>query len=82
MMEVPAKLDGLEMTNHLKDLFSDVAKREMMLHSIVTISGDCVVWKLRHHFEVFHHALGYISSFALMVSLIVSYLQSCVICPT
>ncbi len=52
VMEVPAKLDGLEMTNHLKDLFADVAKREMMLHSVVTIAGSAVVWKWKHNFEV------------------------------
>ncbi|KAH9559087.1 hypothetical protein CY35_06G041300 [Sphagnum magellanicum] len=52
VMEVPTKLDGLEMTNHLKDLFADVAKREMMLHSLVTIAGSAVVWKWKHNFEV------------------------------
>jgi hypothetical protein len=53
VMEVPAKLDGLKMTNHLKDLFADVTKREMTLNSVVTISGCAVVWKWKHNFEVF-----------------------------
>lgn len=52
VIEVPAKLDGLKMTNHVKDLFQDVTKREMVMNSVVTIAGDAVVWKLRHHFEV------------------------------
>jgi LEA14-like dessication related protein len=52
VMEVPAKLDGLKMTNHLKDLFADVTKREMTLNSVVTISGCAVVWKWKHNFEV------------------------------
>jgi hypothetical protein len=52
VMEVPAKLDGLKMTNHLKDLFADVTKREMTLNSVVTISGCAVVWRLKHNFEV------------------------------
>ncbi|KAL3690503.1 hypothetical protein R1sor_016812 [Riccia sorocarpa] len=49
---VPCKLDGLEMTNHVKDLFKDVTKREMMLHSVVTIAGHARVWKWTHNFEV------------------------------
>jgi hypothetical protein len=53
VMEVPAKLDGLKMTNHLKDLFADVTKREMTLNSVVTISGCAVVWRWKHNFEVF-----------------------------
>jgi len=52
VIEVPAKLDGLKMTNHVKDLFQDVTKREMVMNSVVTIAGDAVVWKLKHHFEV------------------------------
>lgn len=51
-MELPCKLDGLELTNHIKDLFCDVTKREMMLHSVVTISGESLVWKWRHPFQV------------------------------
>ncbi|KAL2610660.1 hypothetical protein R1flu_029233 [Riccia fluitans] len=49
---VPCKLDGLEMTNHVKDLFKDVTKREMTLHSVVTIAGRARVWKWTHNFEV------------------------------
>jgi len=52
VMELPCKLDGLELTNHIKDLFCDMTKREMMLHSVVTISGESLVWKWRHPFQV------------------------------
>ncbi|KAG6545398.1 hypothetical protein Mapa_012997 [Marchantia paleacea] len=52
VIEVPCKLDGLEMTNHVKDLFKDVTKREMTLHSVVTIAGHARVWKWTHNFEV------------------------------
>lgn len=51
-MELPCKLDGLELTNHIKDFFCDVTKREMMLHSVVTISGESLVWRWRHPFQV------------------------------
>ncbi|KAI5064308.1 hypothetical protein GOP47_0020978, partial [Adiantum capillus-veneris] len=53
VLEVPAKLDGLEMTNHLKKLLSDVRKREMILHSVVTIKGNARLWSWTHQFEVF-----------------------------
>lgn len=53
ILAIPAKLDGLEATNHLKDLFLDAASREMVLHAKATINGDIAVWKYRHHFEVF-----------------------------
>ncbi|MCO5601348.1 hypothetical protein L7F22_055468 [Adiantum nelumboides] len=52
VLEVPAKLDGLEMTNHLKQLLSDVRNREMTLHSVVTIKGNARLWKWTHPFEV------------------------------
>jgi LEA14-like dessication related protein len=49
---VPAKLNGLELTTHVLQLLSDIAKREMVLNSVVTISGYVKVWKLYHDFEV------------------------------
>ncbi|CAM6099970.1 unnamed protein product [Calypogeia fissa] len=52
VLEVPCKLDGLEMTNHVTDLFKDVTKREMNLHSVVTIAGRARLWKWTHNFEV------------------------------
>ncbi|XP_024527250.1 uncharacterized protein LOC9652780 [Selaginella moellendorffii] len=52
ILRVPAKLDGLQVTNHVKDLIKDVYKREMLLHSTVTICGAARVWKWRHKFEV------------------------------
>ena len=52
MIEIPAKLDGLKVTEHVTELFQDVAKREMVMSSVVTIAGDAIVWKIRHHWEV------------------------------
>jgi hypothetical protein len=49
---VPAKLNGLELTTHVLQLLSDIAKREMVLNSVVTISGFVKVWKLYQDFEV------------------------------
>lgn len=53
VMELRCKLDGLELTNHIKDLFCDVTKREMWLHSVVTITGESLVWRWRHPFKVY-----------------------------
>ncbi|KAH7373729.1 hypothetical protein KP509_17G072000 [Ceratopteris richardii] len=52
VLKVVAKLDGLEMTNHLAQLVSDVKNREMNLHSVVTIKGNARLWKWTHAFEV------------------------------
>lgn len=52
VIEIPAKLDGLKITEHVTELFQDVAKREMVMSAVVTIAGDAIVWKIRHHFEV------------------------------
>lgn len=53
VLDVTAKLDGLEMTNHLKQLLLDVRNREMTLHSVVTIKGNARLWKWTHRFEVY-----------------------------
>lgn len=52
VIEIPAKLDGLKMTEHVTELFQDVTKREMVMNSVVTIAGDAIVWKIKNHFEV------------------------------
>uniref|UniRef100_A0A7I4C3I2 Water stress and hypersensitive response domain-containing protein n=1 Tax=Physcomitrium patens TaxID=3218 RepID=A0A7I4C3I2_PHYPA len=52
VIEIPAKLDGLKITEHLKELFQDVRKREMVMSAVVTITGDAIVWKIRHNWEV------------------------------
>lgn len=52
VLDVPCKLDGLELTNHVKDLFADVGRREMNLHSVVTIAGWARVCNWTHNFEV------------------------------
>lgn len=53
MLELPCTLNGLEATPHLQELFSDVTKREMVLHARATINGDIAVLRYRHHFEVY-----------------------------
>uniref|UniRef100_A0A0D6R2Z7 Water stress and hypersensitive response domain-containing protein n=1 Tax=Araucaria cunninghamii TaxID=56994 RepID=A0A0D6R2Z7_ARACU len=52
ILEVPAKMDGLEATQHLKDLAKDVAKREMTIRAVVTIEGSAWMWKWGHRFAV------------------------------
>ncbi|KAJ7558617.1 hypothetical protein O6H91_04G048300 [Diphasiastrum complanatum] len=52
ILDVPAKLDGLNIKNHIVDLIKDITKREMSLHSVVTIKGHAKLWKLKHNFEV------------------------------
>lgn len=52
ILELPAKMDGLEVKHHLKDLAKDVTKREMCLKSVVNIKGVAKVWKWGHKFEV------------------------------
>lgn len=43
ILALPCKMSGLEATHHLKDLFADVAKREMVLHAKATVTGDLAV---------------------------------------
>jgi len=52
ILEVPAKIDGVEVTQHLKDLVKDVRRREMDLRSVVNIKGSARLWKWGHKFEV------------------------------
>lgn len=52
ILELPAKLDGLEVRDHMIDLAKDVTKREMCLKSVVTIKGVAKVWKWGHKFQV------------------------------
>jgi len=52
ILELPAKMDGLEVKQHLKDLAKDVTRREMSLKSVVTIKGVAKVWKWGNKFEV------------------------------
>jgi hypothetical protein len=58
ILELPCQLSGIEATHHLKDLFHDVRKREMVLHAKATVKGDIKVWKYRHHYEVSLYFLG------------------------
>lgn len=62
MLELPCTLNGLEATPHLQELFSDVTKREMVLHARATINGDIAVLRYRHHFEVY--IIAYLGLFA------------------
>lgn len=66
IIEIAAKLDGLKITEHVTELFQDVAKREMVMSAVVAIAGDAVVWKIRHHWEVL---------FAISNPLVVTLLQ-------
>nr|ABR17564.1 unknown [Picea sitchensis] len=52
VLEVPTKIDGVEVTQHIKDLVKDVSRREMDLKSVVNIKGSAWLWKLGHKFEV------------------------------
>eukprot|EP00850_Spirogloea_muscicola_P008350 SM000044S15997 [mRNA] locus=s44:414240:415030:- [translate_table: standard] len=52
VMELPCKLDGLEISSHMLALLSDVAARKMAIHSLVTISGEARLLFLRHTFKV------------------------------
>lgn len=52
VLEVPAKIDGMEVTQHLKDFVKDVSRREMDLRSVVNIKGSAWFWKWGHKFEV------------------------------
>ena len=52
IIEVPAKISGLEVTKNIKQLISDIRKREMDMVSVVTIKGHARLWKWTHRFEV------------------------------
>lgn len=52
ILEVPAKIAGVDVTQHLKDLVTDVRRREMDLRSVVNIKGSAWLWKWGHKFEV------------------------------
>ncbi|GLJ54280.1 hypothetical protein SUGI_1164410 [Cryptomeria japonica] len=56
IMEVPAKMDGLQVTQHLKHLIGDIAAREMSLRAVVTINGSAWLWKWGRAFQVQVHA--------------------------
>eukprot|EP00850_Spirogloea_muscicola_P012909 SM000085S23259 [mRNA] locus=s85:367464:368379:+ [translate_table: standard] len=53
VMELPCKLDGLEISSHMLALISDVAARKMTIHSLVTISGEAHLLFLRHTFKIY-----------------------------
>eukprot|EP00850_Spirogloea_muscicola_P000397 SM000001S04799 [mRNA] locus=s1:2202731:2203664:- [translate_table: standard] len=53
VMELPCKLDGLEISSHMLALLSDVAARKMTIHSLVTISGEARLLFLRHTFKIY-----------------------------
>lgn len=51
ILEVPARMDGLEVSGHVRDLMSDVANRRMALRSIVLIPGEARLGFIRHPFQ-------------------------------
>ncbi|XP_031251705.1 uncharacterized protein LOC116109613 [Pistacia vera] len=52
LLQIPARLDGLELTHHAAKFFGDVAKREMVLDAKVDIAGMAKVLWWDHKFKV------------------------------
>lgn len=52
ILELPARLDGLEVTNQVAGFIEDVSRREMELLSLVTISGNANMWPIKHSFKI------------------------------
>eukprot|EP00897_Mesotaenium_endlicherianum_P001574 jgi/Mesen1/1444/ME000132S00379 len=54
--DLPARLDGLQITNLVTGFLEDFAKREMSLTSLVTISGEANVFPIKHPFKIHVHS--------------------------
>ncbi|TYI73377.1 hypothetical protein E1A91_D07G125800v1 [Gossypium mustelinum] len=52
VLELPARLDGVELAHHAGKFFADVAKREMALDAKVEISGTAKMLWWEHWFKV------------------------------
>ncbi|MBA0578803.1 uncharacterized protein LOC105792808 [Gossypium raimondii] len=52
VLELPARLDGVELAHHAGKFFADVAKREMALDAKVEISGTAKMLWWEHRFKV------------------------------
>ncbi|CAA0384436.1 Water stress and hypersensitive response domain [Arabidopsis suecica] len=52
LLRLPARLDGMELAQHARQFFSDVAKREMKLEAKLTIEGAAKVLWWDHSFRV------------------------------
>ncbi|XP_051142515.1 uncharacterized protein LOC127259312 [Andrographis paniculata] len=52
LLRLPARLSGLQLAHHAKDLLADVGRREMVLDSTVDISGAAKVLWWDHKFKV------------------------------
>jgi LEA14-like dessication related protein len=52
ILQLSARLDGLEMAHHAKAILADVARRSMVLDSTVDIEGVAQVWQWPHRFSV------------------------------
>lgn len=52
ILQLSARLDGLQMAHHAKPLLADVARRQMALDSAVDIVGSAHVWWWAHRFSV------------------------------
>ncbi|XP_078152881.1 late embryogenesis abundant (LEA) hydroxyproline-rich glycoprotein family [Carex rostrata] len=52
ILQLSARLDGLEMAHHAKALLADVARRSMVLDSTVDIKGFAQVWWWTQRFSV------------------------------
>lgn len=52
LLRLPARLDGMELAQHARQFFSDVANREMKLEAKLTIEGAAKVLWWDHSFRV------------------------------
>ncbi|KAL3530378.1 hypothetical protein ACH5RR_009700 [Cinchona calisaya] len=52
LLQLPARLSGLELAHHAKKLLADVARREMVLNAAVDIEGEAKVLWWDHKFRV------------------------------
>ncbi|KAJ3691623.1 hypothetical protein LUZ61_020787 [Rhynchospora tenuis] len=52
ILQLAARLDGLEMAHHARAILADVARRNMVLDSTVDIKGFAQVWWWAHKFSV------------------------------
>lgn len=52
LLNLPARLSGLELAHHAKQFLADVARREMVLNAAVDIEGNAKVLWWDHKFRV------------------------------
>ncbi|XP_068663901.1 uncharacterized protein [Aristolochia californica] len=52
VLQLPARLDGIELAHHASHFFADVAQREMVLDAAVEINGIAKILRWAHRFRV------------------------------